>query len=272
MAIDFIRAQGGAPEASVATTNILTSVINAAMANAMMAHADETDDADPSTATHPGATIVPAALAVAERENRSGRDVVNAVVIGYELSVRTVRALGGFRAIRDAHRTAESYGGSVGAGAAAGSLLRLDARQMAYVLSYTIQQAGGVYTWPRDLEHIEKSFIFTGQSARNGVTAAILVSMGATGVIDVLDGEHNALNALATEQKPEEFTKDLGQTFAVSGSNIKSWGIGMPIQSAVDALLRLLANHRCAAADVVELTAALPPHLAPVVNTDRCRT
>ena len=266
MALAFIRAQGGVPEASVATTDIATSAVNAALANAMCAHANETDDADPSTALHPGAAVVPPVLAIAERENRSGRDALNAVALGYDISVRFVRALGGFSSIRDAHRTAESYGGSVGAGAAAGALLNLDESQMAYVLSWTIQQAGGVYTWPRDLQHIEKSFIFTGQSARNGVTAAEFVRMGATGVPNVLDGEHNALEALATTQKPEELTNALGQRFMITESNIKSWGIGMPIQSAVDATLKLMRQHGFGAADVMELTAALPPHMAPVVN------
>ena len=66
MAIRFARAQGGTAEASIVTTNIRTAVINAALVNAMFAHADETDDFEPVTKAHPGCSAVPAALAVGD--------------------------------------------------------------------------------------------------------------------------------------------------------------------------------------------------------------
>ena len=71
-AIRYVQAQGGTPEASVLTTNIKTSAVNAALANGMFGHADETDDFEPVTKAHPGCAVLPAALAVAEREGRSG--------------------------------------------------------------------------------------------------------------------------------------------------------------------------------------------------------
>src|SRR5258706_15259933 len=71
MAVRYVRAQGGVPEAAVFTTTIRTSAVNAALANAMLAHADETDDIEPVTKAHPGCSVVPAALAVGERCNRS---------------------------------------------------------------------------------------------------------------------------------------------------------------------------------------------------------
>jgi 2-methylcitrate dehydratase PrpD len=68
MAIRYARAQGGAAEATVVTTDVRTSAVNAALANGMLAHADETDDFEPVTKAHPGSAVVPAALAMAERE------------------------------------------------------------------------------------------------------------------------------------------------------------------------------------------------------------
>src|SRR5258708_33985686 len=103
MAIRFIRGQGGVPEASVLATNIKTSAINAALANGMCAHADETDDVDPLTKAHPGAGVVPAAVAIAERENRSGMDLLRAVVLGSDVGCRFVVALG-HEALRRGHR------------------------------------------------------------------------------------------------------------------------------------------------------------------------
>src|SRR5438552_125504 len=79
MAIRFARAQGGTAEASILTTNIRTTAINAALVNAMFAHADETDDFEPVTKAHPGCAAVPAALAVGERENASGQEFLRAV-------------------------------------------------------------------------------------------------------------------------------------------------------------------------------------------------
>src|SRR6185436_9386291 len=82
-ATKYVRAQGGTAEASVLTTNIRTTAVNAALANAMFAHADETDDFEPVTKAHPGSAVVPAALAMAEREGRSGTELIRAVVLGY---------------------------------------------------------------------------------------------------------------------------------------------------------------------------------------------
>ena len=79
MAIRYVRGQGGVPEASVLTTDIRTSAVNAALANGMFGHADETDDFEPVTKAHPGCAVVPAALAMAEREDRSGMELLRAV-------------------------------------------------------------------------------------------------------------------------------------------------------------------------------------------------
>ncbi|MGH8700496.1 MAG: MmgE/PrpD family protein, partial [Burkholderiales bacterium] len=72
MAIRYARSQGGVAEATVVTTDIRTTAVNAALANGMFAHADETDDFEPVTKAHPGCSVVPAALAMAEREGSSG--------------------------------------------------------------------------------------------------------------------------------------------------------------------------------------------------------
>ena len=94
MAIRFARAQGGVAEASVLTTDIRTTAINAALANGMFAHADETDDFEPVTKAHPGSHVVPAALAMAEREGRSGAQLLAGVTLGYDVCCRFLLALG----------------------------------------------------------------------------------------------------------------------------------------------------------------------------------
>src|SRR5205085_2469777 len=108
MAIRYASTLGGKPEAGVVTTKIVTSAVNAALANAMFAHADETDDFHAETKAHPGCSSVPAALAMGERQKRSGMEVIRAVTLGYDIGCRFLMALGPDH-VRAMHRSAEGY-------------------------------------------------------------------------------------------------------------------------------------------------------------------
>ncbi|MBI2189604.1 MAG: MmgE/PrpD family protein [Acidobacteria bacterium] len=264
-AIAFVRTQGGTPEASVLTTNIRTTAINAALANGMCAHADETDDFEPITKAHPGCAVVPAAFAIAEREGRSGTELLRAVVLGYDLCCRFLMALGPDH-VRGTHRSAEGTSATFGAVGAAASLARLNEQQMRYALSYAAQQVSGLWSWVRDNEHIEKAFDFGGMGARNGVSAALMVQAGFTGVAEVLDGEHNMIEALSTEPRPEEMVAGLGSRFWVTETAIKTFSVGYPIQAPLDALLTLRRQHGLTADNVERIVARLPSDGAQVVN------
>ena len=93
LAIKFIQTQGGTAECQVVGSKFLTTAINAAMVNGFSAHADETDDSHAPSFTHPGCAIIPAALAMAERENSSGEAFLRAVVLGYDVSSRIARVM-----------------------------------------------------------------------------------------------------------------------------------------------------------------------------------
>jgi 2-methylcitrate dehydratase PrpD len=265
MAIKFARAQGGAAEASVLTTDIRTSAINAALVNGMFGHADETDDFEPVTKAHPGCSVVPAALAMAEREGRSGTELLNGVALGYDLCCRLLLALGP-DIVRGSHRSAEGTSSTFGAVGAAASLARLDEKGMRHALSYAAQQVSGVWSWVRDAEHVEKAFDFSGMGARNGVTAAVMAQMGFSGVWDVLDGEHNVLIALSTDPKPEEMVAGLGSRFFVAETAIKPYSVGYPIQAPLDAFLRLHREHKLSADKIERIVVKLPEDGARIVN------
>jgi 2-methylcitrate dehydratase PrpD len=265
LAIEFARAQGGTAEASVLTTDIKTSAITAALVNGMFGHADETDDFEPVTKAHPGCSVVPAALAMAEREGRSGAELLNAVALGYDVCCRFLMALGADH-VRATHRSAEGTSSTFGAAAAAASLARLDEKGMRHALSYAAQQVSGIWSWVRDAEHVEKAFDFAGMGARNGVTAAVMVQMGFTGVWDVLDGEHNALMALSAKPNPGEMVTGLGSRFYVAETAIKPYSVGYPIQAPLDALLRLRRQHGLTPANVERIVVRLPEDGARVVN------
>ena len=231
----------------------------------MFAHADETDDFHPATKAHPGCAVVPAALAMAEREGRSGAELVSAVTLGYDLCCRFLLALGA-DLVRRTHRSAEGVSSSLGAVAAAASLARLDEKGMRYALSYAAQQVSGIWSWVRDAEHVEKAFDFSGMGARNGVTAAIMAQMGFSGVWDVLDGEHNVLNALSTDPKPEEMVAGLGSRYFVTETAIKPFSVGYPIQAPLDAFLKLHREHGLNVNNVERIVVRLPEDGARVVN------
>jgi 2-methylcitrate dehydratase PrpD len=265
LAIRYVRAQGGTAESSVLTTDIRTTAVNAALANGMFAHADETDDFEPVTKAHPGSAVVPAALAMAEREGRSGPEVLRAVVLGYDLCCRFLMTLGPDH-VRATHRSAEGTSATFGAVGAAASLARLDETGMRYALSYAAQQVSGLWSWTRDEDHVEKAFDFAGMGARNGVTAVTMVQAGFTGVWDVLDGEHNMIIALSTEPKPEEMVAGLGSRFFVNETAIKVFSVGYPIQAPLDALLTLRRQHGLRPDNVSRIVVRLPEDGARIVN------
>jgi 2-methylcitrate dehydratase PrpD len=265
LAIRYVRLQGGVPESSVLATDITTSAVNAALANGMFGHADETDDFEPVTKAHPGCSVVPAALAMAEREGSSGEEFLRAVVLGYDVCCRFLLALGP-DLLRGSHRSAEGTGSTMGCTAAAASLAKLDQAGMRYALSYAAQQVSGIWSWVRDSEHVEKAFDFAGMGARNGVTAAIMVQTGFSGVWDVLEGEHNVLEALSPSPKPSEMVKDLGSHFFVIETAIKPYPVGYPIQSALDAFFALRRQHNLTVENVEHITIRLPEDGARIVN------
>jgi len=265
MAIRYVQTLGGTSEASVPATLVRTSAINAALAAGMFAHADETDDFEPITKAHPGCAVVPAAMAVAERDNRSGEELLRGVTLGYDLCCRFLMALGPDH-VRSTHRSAEGLSSTFGAVGGAASLARLDEMGMRYALSYAAQQVSGIWSWERDTEHIEKAFDFAGMGARNGVTAALMAQAGFTGVPDVLDGEHNALQALSREPRPEEMVAGLGSRFFITETAIKVFSVGYPIQAALDAFLVLRRQHALTLDNVERIVARLPEDGARIVD------
>ena len=265
LAISYAQAQGGRPEASVVGTRLRTTAVNAALANGMLAHADETDDSHAPSRTHPGCAVVPAALAIAERQHTSGEQFLRAVVLGYDICARVNQALGPDALAAASHAT-HSIGGTFGAGAAAGALLGLDAEQVRHLLSYCAQQASGVACNVRDSEHIEKAFDFGGMPARNGVAAATMVAAGFTGVDDVFSGERNFLDAYSSKPEPSHLAEALGERFEIMATNIKKWSVGSPAQAALDALTQLMEGTAMEIGNIANIRVHLPTRSARTVD------
>ena len=263
-AVAYVKAQGGKPEAGVIGTRIVTSIPNAVLANAMLAHADETDDTHPPSRTHPGSGVVPAALAIGERDRLSGTAVLRAIVLGYDICARTLLAINEMHFRHTGHHPS-TFGRGFGAAAAAAALLKFDARKVRFVLSYTAQQAAGLSTVYRDSEHIEKAFM-SGMPAHNGVVAAIMVAHGFTGVDDVFTGERNFFYTFAPEADRTQLTRGLGRDYEILRCAIKRWSAGGPIQGPLHVLRDLIRQHGFKPGDVEKLVARMPEKDLQSVN------
>ena len=264
-AIAFVKPLGGTREAGVIGTRIVTTTLNAALANGMFGHADETDDTHPPTRSHPGTSVIPAALALAEWQQLPGERLLRALVLGYDLCARTLLALDATRYARSG-RHAGAMGQLFGATAASCALLKLDVRKIRYALSYAAEHVGGIATMFRDTEHIEKAYAMGGMPAHDGLSAALMAARGFTGVEDVFSGEPNFFSIFISEAKPEEMVKDLGRRFEIMRGGIKRWTIGGPIQGPMHVLYELIREHRFKAEDVERLVARVPEAELKVVD------
>ena len=264
-AIAYINTQGGTPQACVPGTKIITTVVNSALTGGMLAHADETDDSHAASLTHPGAGVVPAALAMAEFSNAKGVELLRAVALGYDINCRMSFALGDYAFARLGHGT-HSFGPMFGATAACAALAKLTPRQVRHALSYTTQQASGLSNFARDTEHVEKAFQFGGLPARNGAASVTMLASGMSGIDDPFGGPNNFFFASGPTAKPELLIQGLGETFEVVNTNIKRWTVGSPIQAPLDSVYDLMKEYKFKASDVEKVVVRVFSSGAEITN------
>jgi 2-methylcitrate dehydratase PrpD len=261
MAIEFARAYGGEKIATVVASQVVCGPIEAAIANGMLAHSDETDDDFTTGGAHPGCAVVPAALASAEKFGVSGTHFLRAVALGYDIAMRAVKTVG--PGMKETHPLVGTMGATAAAGCAAG----LSAQQMRWLLDYAAQQAGaGIGSWRRDTEHIEKAFVFGAMGARNGVNAALVVHSGWTGVNDILSGPNNFVESYNPKADPAGMIEQLGERYGVVQTTLKKWTTGGPIQAPLDALDNLRKRQPFQADQVKQVVVRAATSAAYTVN------
>lgn len=236
----------GREEATVVGAGHRTSARHAALANAMSAHADETDDSHEPSRTHPGCGIVPAALAIAEREGRTGEDLLRAVILGYDVAGRMNPALWPDymfmrgQSLKTHLHSTHAIGSLWGATAAVAALSGISQIEAKYLFSYSAQQTAGIVSWLRDVEHIEKSYVFAAMGASNAVEGLSFVQAGWPGVRDVFTGYPSFFQAFGLDSDPELLVRGLGKDFVVSVTNLKRFSVGSPCQAPLQALLDMM--------------------------------
>ena len=242
---------GRADQATVLPTGS-ASAAGAALANGVASHILEFDDVHKGSTIHGGAPIIPAALAVAEREGADGRALLLATMLGYEAGLRVGEAVNPSH-YRYWHPTGTAA--TFGAAAAAGSLLGLDATQLRDALGSAGTQAAGL--WEFNADGTMSKHLHPGKAAFNGVLSADLARVGFTGAGRILEGERGFCRAMSTDPDLDRITADLGTIWKISENCYKLHSCCGHTHTAIDTALDLRADQGWTEGDAARAITAI---------------
>jgi 2-methylcitrate dehydratase PrpD len=240
-----VAATGGEPQATVVGRRTRTSALLAALANGAQSHALDFDDTHLPSIVHGAAPVAPVALALGEWRHLSGAEVLTAFIAGFELETRIGCVVG--RALADRGWHVTGVLGHLGAAAAAGKLLGLDAGRLRQALGIAGTQAAG----------LEQSFgtmskpLHPGKAAMNGLLAALLAREGFTGPAAVLDGRHGLAATFLGAADLRPAAEDLGKRWEILRNSTKLYAACHLTHATIDAA-RALRAREAPAADAVE--------------------
>ncbi|MEN0072900.1 MAG: MmgE/PrpD family protein [Paracraurococcus sp.] len=227
----------------------------AAFLNGALAHSLDFDDTHAAGTLHPGAPVIPAALAAAEMVGADGRTVLSAIVAGYEVTCRLAVALpGGDHYDRGYHPTATC--GAFGAAAAAGRVFGLDAAAMQDAFGIALSQAAGSLQFLANGAWTKRFQV--GWSAMNGLAAATLAREGFRGASEAFEGKAGFLRAYAPNPQPERAVRGLGQEFELMQTAVKPYPSCRYGHACVDAAIALRGELGLKPEEVESVTMGLP--------------
>jgi 2-methylcitrate dehydratase PrpD len=209
-------------------------IINAAFVNGISSHIFDYDDTHLKTIIHPGGPVIPAILALSEYRDVSGKDLLNALILGVETECRIGNAVYPEHYERGWHITGTA--GVFGGAAAAGKLLGLTERQMVWALGLAASQPVGL---KESFGSMNKSFN-PGRAADNGLTAALLASKNYTSSNQMIEAKRGGwATTISTKQDYHEITDGLGQRYEAALNTYKPFACGIVMHPALDAAIQL---------------------------------
>ena len=226
----------------------------AALLNGAFAHALDFDDTHAAGTLHPGAPVIPAALAAAEMTGASGADILAAIVAGYETCCRIAVALpAGDHYARGFHPSATC--GVFGAAAAAARVFGLDTADIGSALGIALSQSAGSLQFLADGAQTKPFQV--GWAAMAGLTAATLARNGYKGPAEAIEGRHGFLQGYAPAPRPDRIVQDLGSVFELMHTGIKPYPSCRYGHAGIDAVLALRAEHGFQPEEVDSITYGL---------------
>ena len=249
------KSLGGNPEATLLPDGSQSSAYLAALVNAAASHVVEMDDLHKGSILHPAAPVIPAALAMAEREGASGRELLAAIVTGYEVAIRVGEAMGPSH-YQFWHTTGTC--GTFGSAAAAGKILGLSKPELAMALGSAGTQAAGL--WEFLVDGAMSKQLHPAKAAADGLLAALLAEQGFTAASRIFEGEKGFCRAMAKEPDLGCLTQGLGAgPLRILSTSFKAHAACYHIHSAIDAVLEIRRKHSIKAADVEKVQITLYP-------------
>ncbi|MDF0542937.1 MmgE/PrpD family protein [Sphingobium sp. H39-3-25] len=268
LAAEYVeRFGGGKPEARIYGTDQRAPAHYAALANGTAGHGEEVDGTH-AVGGHPGASIVHASTAIAELKGVSGAELINAVVLGYDVGVRLVEACGGTFAVRDRDQIHTDLLYALGSAASACRLLRLDADHHRHAMALATFQANGLVALFAERTHISKSFC-NGQYAFAGISSAWMAETGLQGHDDIIGTEGGVLAAWGNEKDRPAVTRALGSDFKILRGNFKFYNAGQPIHTPIEAAMTLVKQNGITPDKIRSVVIGMPANpLKTVDNRD----
>lgn len=264
---DVLSEEPGSPQSEVIGEWHKDSMLNASMINAAAAHALELDDLHKGSVYHPGAPVIAAALAVGEKENSSLADVIRAIVLGYETSIRIGEAVSPTH-YRFWHTTGTV--GTFGSAVAASVLLGSDRKQIVWALGNAGTQASGLWEFVRN--GAMSKTLHCAKAAFNGILAALLAKRGFTGADTIFEGDQGFCRATSDEFDLDRITHELGTRYRIEDVAFKVHASCGHTHSAVDATLFLRESAGVNCDNVRTLTVYTYPVAVRLVGTSSPRS
>lgn len=252
---DYVKELGGQPEAGVITGGFKTSAPLAALANGNMAHALDYDDyvtGGVGWFGHPTVALLPTLLALGEKNRLTGKEVLEAYIIGYEIGGKVGNGLQkGMSHFRIGWHATGTVG-TIGAAAAAAKILKLNIQQVRSALGSAASMASGLR---QNFGTMMKPY-HAGAACRNGITAAVLSKKGFTADENILEGPIGFGNVYSRDCDLSKMTAGLGSPFEIisPGLSLKRYPCCAANHRHLDTILYLIHKHNIDAADVVEVS------------------
>jgi 2-methylcitrate dehydratase PrpD len=231
-----VQALGGTPEASVINQGWRTDVSRAALANGVLIGAFE---CEPLTGSHASGTVLPAALAVCQRERFDGAAFLTALALGFEVSARIARTAVGLETVRGFHNPGTQ--GPFGAAAAVGKLYGFDEERLTNALGIAGSSSAGLleFAWSGG----DTKRLHLGRASQLGLESALLARQGVRGPATVLEGRYGYFNAFSTPPRMERLVEGLGTEWAVEPPSLKSYATHVTHQAVVEAIQSFKREH-----------------------------
>ncbi|MFJ1255435.1 MmgE/PrpD family protein [Cupriavidus sp. CuC1] len=240
----------------------------AALLAGAAAHSLDFDDTHAQAQLHPGAAVVPAALAAAQMTGAGSRELLAAIVAGYEVMIRVAFGVNALRhAERGYHPSATT--GVFGATAAAGNLFRLSAQQMEHAFGTALSESAGTGQFAVNGAWTKRFHV--GNAAAGGVLAASLARRGYTGATQALEGGEGFFNAYSPDPKPEEALRGLGTVWEILQSGVKPYPCCRGIHAPLDAVMALHARHHIDIARIESVRVGMARRSLHVVGEPQAR-